>query len=127
VGTFEFFDLRPADVLSALDGVSNCIQHLSRHAVSSPGGDEMWVDMAGFAAPSPCDRGAFIIENAVANGGTRQDINGVPAVISADGTEIDIVSDTGVVVIAYASTAQAIQVFSPIVNALAFKAARTEI
>ena len=126
VGSSEFFDLRPADVLPALDGVSNCVQDLSRHYVSNDLGDEMWVDMMGFAAPFPCERGAFIIDDAVGDGATRQDINGVPAVISADGTTSAIVSDTGVVVIAW-STPEALQVFSPVLNALAWKAARTEI
>jgi hypothetical protein len=122
---FKFVDAQRADVLAALEGVGNCIQHFSRHTVASGYGHSIVVDMAGFAEPSPCDGGAWVIDNIVAEGGTRQDINGVPAAITADGTEIGIVSDTGVAVIAYGLNPGALQAFAPVLDALAITAART--
>jgi len=88
---------------------------------------DMWVTIMGFADMSGCDRGAFVVDSFVAEGGTRQDINGVPAAISADGTVVEIVSDTGVVVEAVVSTPEALPTFAPALNALAAAAAKVGI
>jgi hypothetical protein len=83
----------------------------------------MYIWMSGLAAPcrEPLD------DSTVPPGWTRQDINGVPAAVSDDGTEIIIVADTGVTVDVLLQYAEDLDTFTPVLDMLAETAARTEI
>jgi hypothetical protein len=123
---FQFYDGQPVDVLSYLvEGVGNCVEHLSAHSVVLADAQDVgiYVWMSGLAAPcrEPLD------DSTVPEGWTRQDINGVPAVISDDGTEIIIVADTGVTVDVLLQAAEDLEAFTPVLEMLADTAARTEI
>jgi hypothetical protein len=123
---FQFYDGQPVDLLSYLvEGVGNCVEHLSAHSVVPTNAQDVgiYVWMSGLAAPcrEPLD------DSTVPAGWTRQDINGVPAVISDDGTEIIIVADTGVTVDVLLQDAEDLKAFTPVLDMLADTAARTEI
>jgi hypothetical protein len=126
---YQFLDPEPADVMWTIENLrSNCVQHVSFHWIySSEAAAGIEVYMAGYAEPSPCDRGAWIIDKEIGEGGTRQDINGVPAVISGDGEQLMIVADTGIYVSAIAENAEDLLAFMPVLEMLADVAAATEI
>jgi hypothetical protein len=122
---FQFYDAQPADVLSYLEGQGNCVEHLSAHSVVPTDAQDVgiYVWLYGFAAP--CREN--LDDSTLPAGWVRQDINGVPAVISEDGNEIIVVADTGVEVDAVLWTAEDFQRFTPVLEMLADTAAHTEI
>lgn len=123
---FQSYDWQPFDVLAyVVEGLDECVEHLSGHSVVLTDAQDVgiYVRMSGLAAPcrEPLD------DSTIPAGWTRQDINGVPAVISDDGTEIVILTDTGVVVEVLLPNADDLTTFAPVLEMLAEAAARTEI
>lgn len=123
---FQFYDGQPLDVLAyVVEGLGNCVEHLSGHSVVPTDAQDVgiYIWMSGLAAPcrEPLD------DSTIPAGWTRQDINGVPAAISDDGTEIIIVADTGVTVDVLLQNTDDLTTFAPVLEMLAETAARTEI
>lgn len=123
---FQFYDGQPLDVLAyVVEGLGNCVEHLSGHSVVPTEAQDLgiYIWMSGLAAPcrEPLD------DSTIPAGWTRQDINGVPAVISDDGTEIIIVADTGVTVDVLLQNTDDLTTFAPVLEMFAETVARTEI